>query len=114
MSKPFEIIIIGGSYTGLSAALTLGRSMRRVLILDGGEPCNGKVFHSHNFLTQDGAAPHQIAEIARQQVLAYFTIKYKNTKAVTATQQDNFFTIGDEIGEIFTAKSCCLLPVFLI
>lgn len=38
--QSFEVIIIGGSYAGLSAAMTLGRAMRQVLIIDSGQPCN--------------------------------------------------------------------------
>jgi len=104
MLSQFEVIIIGGSYAGLSAAMTLGRSMRKVLILDSGDPCNRKVIHSHNFLTHDGVAPAEIAAIARQEVLAYPTIKLKDAKAVKATQQSDFFTIENESGETFTAK----------
>lgn len=104
MTAQFEVIIIGGSYAGLSAALTLGRSMRKVLVLDGGKPCNRNVSHSHNFLTQDGIEPAQIAAIARQQVLAYPTLELKTGNAVKAVQQNNCFTIKAENGETFTAK----------
>lgn len=33
-NKIFDVIIIGGSYAGLSAAMALGRSLRNVLIID--------------------------------------------------------------------------------
>ena len=39
-NKIFEAIIVGGSYAGLSAAMALGRSLRDVLIIDSGLPCN--------------------------------------------------------------------------
>ncbi len=32
----FDAIIIGGSYAGLSAAMSLGRSLRRVLVIASG------------------------------------------------------------------------------
>jgi thioredoxin reductase len=57
----FEVIIIGGSYAGLSAAMSLGRSLRNVLIIDSGFPCNWQTPHSHNFLTQDGKKPQEIS-----------------------------------------------------
>ncbi|MEJ7658917.1 MAG: FAD-binding protein [Hymenobacter sp.] len=44
----FDVLIIGGSYAGLSAALALGRALRRVLVLDSGQPCNRMTPHSHN------------------------------------------------------------------
>jgi len=38
--QKFEVIIIGGSYSGLSAGMALGRSLRKTLIIDSGKPCN--------------------------------------------------------------------------
>ena len=61
-SKNFDVIIVGGSYAGLSAAMALGRSLRSVLIIDSGLPCNRQTPHSHNFITQDGEKPSVIAE----------------------------------------------------
>ena len=66
--KLYDVIIVGGSYSGLSAAMALGRALRNVLIIDGNEPCNRQTPHSHNFLTQDGSTPEAIATLARQQV----------------------------------------------
>lgn len=37
---PYEVIIIGGSYAGLAASMALGRSLRKILIIDSGMPCN--------------------------------------------------------------------------
>ena len=47
-NKNFDVIIIGGSYAGLSSAMALGRSLRNVLIIDNGQPCNIKTPHSQN------------------------------------------------------------------
>lgn len=69
----FDAIIIGGSYAGLSAAMALGRSRRRVLLLDTGRPCNRQTPHSHNFLTQDGATPAALRAQALAQALNYPT-----------------------------------------
>ncbi|GLB49274.1 hypothetical protein Y10_16420 [Neptunitalea sp. Y10] len=44
----YEVIIIGGSFAGLSAAMALGRSLRKTLIIDSGKPCNQPTPHSHN------------------------------------------------------------------
>ena len=56
-NKSFDVIIIGGSYAGLSAGMTLGRAIKNVLIIDSGKPCNIQTPYSHNFLTQDGKTP---------------------------------------------------------
>ncbi len=72
----FDVVIIGGSYAGLSAAMALGRSRRGTLIIDAGDPCNKQTPHSHNFLTQDGVQPEVIASIGREQVLQYPTVQF--------------------------------------
>lgn len=73
--EALDVLIIGGSTAGLSAALTLGRSLRRVLVLDAGQPCNRYSPHSHNFFTRDGETPAQLLAAARQQALAYPTVR---------------------------------------
>ncbi len=42
-NNSFDVIIIGGSYAGLSAAMALGRSLRNVLIIDASDPCTNKL-----------------------------------------------------------------------
>lgn len=102
--KNFDVIIIGGSYSGLSAAMALGRSIRDVLIIDSGMPCNRQTPHSHNFITQDGVQPGEIAEKARIQVLQYGTVQFLNRIAVQGSQNENGFEITVETGEIFASK----------
>lgn len=100
----FDVIIIGGSYAGLSAAMALGRALRSVLIIDSGKPCNIQSPHSHNFLTQDGQAPKEIAKIARQQVEKYKTIKFYDGFAVNGIKTENGFEITTQSGNGFPAK----------
>lgn len=103
-SSNFEVIIIGGSYAGLSAAMALGRSLRRVLVIDGGKPCNEQTPHSHNFLTQDGKTPKEIASLAKQQVAAYETVKFYNGFANSGTKTANGFEITTTANDKFSAK----------
>ena len=77
--KQYDVIIVGGSYSGLSAAMALGRALRKVLIIDSGDPCNKQTPHSHNFLTNDGKTPIEIASIAKQQVKKYDTVVFLNS-----------------------------------
>lgn len=100
----FEVIIVGGSYAGLSAAMALGRSMRKTLIIDANKPCNRQTPHSHNFLTQDGKTPSEISQVAREQVAEYPSIQFYNGFAVTGQQTDDGFSIQTEAGDSFTAK----------
>ena len=100
----FEVIIIGGSYAGLSTAMTLGRSLRKTLIIDAGKPCNRQTPHSHNFLTQDGGTPKEISEVAKSQVTKYDSIKFYDGLAVSGTRISEGFEISTSNGDIFTAN----------
>lgn len=100
----YEVIIIGGSYSGLSAAMSLGRSLRKTLVIDSGKPCNEQTPHSHNFLTQDGKTPKEIAELAKNQVEDYKTIAFYNGKAISADKKDFGFEVTTENGDIFSSK----------
>jgi thioredoxin reductase len=103
-NNKFEVIIIGGSYAGLSAAMALGRSLRNVLIIDSRLPCNRQTPHSHNFITQDGEKPGVIAEKAKAQVLKYNTVKFHPGLAVSGEKTENDFEIITQTGEAFQAK----------
>jgi thioredoxin reductase len=100
----FDVIIIGGSYAGLSSAMALGRSLRNVLIIDSGLPCNRQTPYSHNFITQDGEKPNAIAEKAKEQVLKYDTIKFHNSLAVNGIKTEYGFEITTNTNDKFTAK----------
>lgn len=104
MKANFEVIIIGGSYAGLSAAMALGRALREVLIIDSGKPCNRQTPHSHNFITQDGEVPAVIAAKAREQVLAYPTVAFTEGIAATVVKTDSGFTVTLKDGIEYQAK----------
>ncbi|KQS91882.1 NAD(P)/FAD-dependent oxidoreductase [Chryseobacterium sp. Leaf394] len=103
-SDLFEVIIIGGSYAGLSAAMALGRSLRNVLVIDSGKPCNEQTPHSQNFLTQDGKTPKEISTLAKSQVQEYETIQFYDGKAISAQKTDLGFEITSEDGQKFNSK----------
>jgi thioredoxin reductase len=100
----YDAIIIGGSYAGLSAAMALGRSLRTVLVIDSGKPCNRQTPHSHNFLTHDGETPQAISEKAKRQVLAYDTVTFHEGLATAAERTDGRFRVQTEAGETFLGK----------
>ncbi len=100
----FDVIIIGGSYAGLSAAMSLGRSLREVLIVDSGLPCNRYTPHSHNFITHDGAVPGEIAAKAKSQVLEYRTVAYHQDIALSGQKINTGYQINTRSGKTFQAK----------
>ena len=102
--KLLDVIIVGGSYAGLAAAMTLGRSLRNVLIIDSGKPCNRQTPHAHNFITQDGEEPQRIAEIARKQVLQYKTVAFTSGVATGGRRIGNQFDVRLDDGRSFRAQ----------
>ncbi|MDX8568646.1 NAD(P)/FAD-dependent oxidoreductase [Elizabethkingia sp. HX XZB] len=104
----FDVIIIGGSYAGLSSAMSLGRSLRNVLIIDGGKPCNRQTPHSHNFLTHDGKTPQEISQMAKEQVKQYPTVEFYEGEAVKGKKTDAGFIITTNTGEEFSSRKLIL------
>ena len=88
-----DAVIVGGNYAGLSAAMTLGRALRRVVIIGSGLPCNRQTPHSHNLITLDGATPARITAAAKAQVLAYSTVSFQNGTVVSVTGTANAFVV---------------------
>lgn len=103
-TKNYDVLIIGGSYSGLSAAMALGRSLRSVLIIDSGFPCNRQTPHTHNFITNDGVKPSDIASKAKAEVLKYKTVTFRNDLAVEGKKINNHFNIQTKSGKNFTSK----------
>jgi thioredoxin reductase len=104
----YDVIIIGGSYSGLAAGMALGRALRKVLIIDSGNPCNKQTPHSHNFLTNDGRTPKEIAGLAREQVRRYSTIEFLDAWATVAIKNKTGFEIRTEAGDVFTSSKLVL------
>ncbi len=102
--KNVEVIIVGGSYSGLAAAMSLGRALRKVLVIDSNKPCNRQTPHSHNFLTQDGKTPLEIASLAKQQVAQYDTVEFLEGIATKARKVENGFEVQTASGELFLAN----------
>lgn len=100
----FEVIIIGGSYAGLSAATSLARALRKVLVIDSGRPCNQQTPHSHNFLTRDGETPAAITQIALEQLMMYDTVKLIADTAIDAIAKEDGFHILTQSGKRYIAK----------
>ena len=107
-NKNFDVIIIGGSYAGLSAAMALGRSLRNVLIIDSGKPCNRQTPHSHNFITHDGNTPKEISRLARKDVEKYTTVQFHEGIATQILKNNNGFEIETLSNERFYAKKIVL------
>ncbi|MFT3793315.1 NAD(P)/FAD-dependent oxidoreductase [Flavobacterium sp.] len=102
--KTYDVIIVGGSHAGLSAALCLGRSLRQTLVIDSGNPCNQSSPQVHNLLIQDGEIPHSILEKSKRQVLGYPTVAFWEDVVISAEKGDGFFAVGTQTGKTFRSQ----------
>jgi thioredoxin reductase len=66
-----DVVIVGGGPAGLSAALSLGRARRQVLVVDQARPRNRTAPHMHGVLGHDGLPPLELLEEGRSEVAAY-------------------------------------------
>lgn len=101
----WDAIVIGGSFAGLSAAMQLARGQRQVLLIDAGEPRNRFAAQSHGFFAADGAEPTELRGRAWQQLLAYPTVKFRQSRVNTAQKlADGNFCISDETAQQYQGK----------
>ena len=55
-----DVAIIGGGAAGLAAAVALGRSLRKVIVIDDGHPRNAPAAGAHNVLGNEGISPLEL------------------------------------------------------
>ncbi len=67
----YDIVVIGGGAAGLSAALVLTRALRRVAVVDAGQPRNAPAAHMQGFLGSDGLPPTELLAAGRNEVAGY-------------------------------------------
>ena len=82
----WDAIVIGGSFAGLSAAMQLARGQRQVLLIDAGEPRNRFAAQSHGFFAADGAEPGELRGRAWQQLMAYPTVQFRQSRVNSAAK----------------------------
>ena len=71
MTEQYDVLIVGGGFAGLSAALYTARGMKRGILCGTGPSRNVAAPHTHGFLAQDGADPAQLLQTARDQLAPY-------------------------------------------
>ncbi|MEO1985332.1 MAG: NAD(P)/FAD-dependent oxidoreductase [Martelella sp.] len=103
-----DVLIIGGSFAGLSAAMQLARARKAVLVLDTGMPRNRFAEASHGFPGQDGQSPADITALLRGELSAYPTVRFHDGAAVSARREGNGFRVFLADGSNVTARRIVL------
>lgn len=73
MSKyEVSVLIVGGGFAGLNAALNVARTKMSVLVVNGGKPRNSVALESHGVLTRDGSlSAEELLKASRNDVKKY-------------------------------------------
>jgi thioredoxin reductase/SAM-dependent methyltransferase len=71
MERHCDVAVIGGSASGLAAALQISRQRRSVVVVDDGTPRNAPAAHMHGYLGHEGVAPDELMEAGRAEVRTY-------------------------------------------
>jgi thioredoxin reductase len=104
----YDCIIVGAGPAGLSAALMLGRSRRRVLVCDGGETRNARSHAIHGYLTRDGTAPGEFLRLARGELERYPSVELRPALVTEADAVPDGFRVTIEGGARLTGRKLLL------
>ena len=103
-----DVIVVGGSYAGMAAALQLLRARRSVTVVDEGLRRNRFASHAHGFLGQDGVDPGVIAAQARRQLAAYPTLTWVEGRAVAGEGRKDAFRVTLDGGGVLEGRRVLL------
>ncbi|MEE3849802.1 NAD(P)/FAD-dependent oxidoreductase [Gordonia sp. LSe1-13] len=103
----FDVAIVGGGPAGLSAATTLARSLRSVIVIDAGEPRNAPADGAHNVLGNEGIRPTELLEKGRAEAHGYGA-EIRSGTVIGAARTDTGFTLDLADGDTVTARRVLL------
>ena len=93
MEADWDVVIVGRSYAGLSAALPLARMRRSVLVIGSGGPRNSAVLHTHGLLTRDGASPDDLMAAAEADLAKYPSVELVDGHVTALEREDDGFRV---------------------
>lgn len=94
MEPDWDVVVVGRSFAGLSAALMLGRMRRSVLVIGTGGPRNGVVVHAHGLLTRDGTDPNHLVAAAEADLEKYPTVQLVDGRVSALTSDGEGFQVS--------------------
>jgi len=108
VSAILDTIIVGGGPAGLSAALVLGRCLRKVVVCDAGHPRNEPARIFNGYLSRDGSTPGEFLEVSREQLRRYETVQLRHAVVSDVIRGEGLFTVVLESGERLCARTLLL------
>ncbi|HET6628079.1 MAG TPA: NAD(P)/FAD-dependent oxidoreductase, partial [Nocardioidaceae bacterium] len=102
-----DVVIVGGGSAGLSAAVTLARSLRTVIVVDAGEPRNARSDGAHNVLAREGISPHELLAAGRREAEQYGA-EILHGRAVAVRRHDDTFEVDLADGDTVRSRRLLL------
>lgn len=103
----YDVIIVGGGPAGTSAAMLLGRCMRKVLLFDSGMGRNRWSDSMNGFLSRDGYNPVEFIKLAREELKKY-SIEVKNKVVKHVERVGGHFEVTDQDEHCYVARKVLL------
>lgn len=88
-NSPTDVLIIGGSHAGLSAALALYRSLHTSIIFDSGKPRNQFESAIHLTPTWENRSPVELRNASRHELLATGLVSFVDAEIHEVTKTDD-------------------------
>lgn len=104
-----EVAVVGGGAAGLAAAIALARSLRRVVVIDAGQPRNRTSAHAHNLLGNEGIDPLDLVDKGRAEAESY-GVTFVDDTVITAVALDG----GSSPAEATAAGRSTIRPAFAL
>jgi thioredoxin reductase len=102
-----DVAIVGGSLAGLQAALTLGRAVRSVAVIDDGRPRNAPARRLHNFLAAPDESPARFLDRARDG-LAQYDVRLHQDRVKSARANRDGVDLTTASGRTWHARALLL------
>lgn len=103
----YDVVIVGGGAAGLSASIALGRSLRRVLVVDAGEQRNLPSDAAHNVLGREGISPAELVRVGREEAASY-GVRFADAAVVDAHRDADGFRASLDDGTTVRARRIVL------
>lgn len=103
----FDVAIVGGGPAGLSAALILGRSVRKVIVFERGPTRNSASKLAHGVFSRDGVPTAELLDIGHQQLSPY-NITVEENEIVDIDKKNDGFELISPTGSRATSRKVIL------
>jgi thioredoxin reductase len=102
-----DVVVVGGGAAGLSAAVTLSRALRSVVVIDAGEPRNAPADGVHGFLSREGMSPIELLAAGRTEAESYGATII-DAEATDVRRIDRGFEVALADGRVMTGRRLLL------